>query len=157
MTSLFWKYGVNRMNLPYLDNHYKTTDLESAAEDWLLDSRKALLEAMNNGIVYFNESSKEKVDQHICELGGVDFLKRELTDIILRGEMRIDYLHRRDQEKYFGKFLLPWEPLCPICFIFDGVSTGNGEVYFKCRISKADKLAIDVHFERYTNSRYTTV
>lgn len=155
--TIYEKYGFNRMNLPYLDNHYKTTDLESAAEDWLLDSRKALLEALNNGIVYFNDSSKEKVNEHIREVGGIEFLKRELTDIILRGEMRIDYLYRRDQEKYFGKFLPPWKPLCPICFIFEGSSTKDGEVYFKCRISRAEKLAIDAHYERYTSSRYTTV
>lgn len=150
----FEKYGVNRMNLVYLEKGYKTTDLEDVAEDWLIDSRKALLEAMANGLVYFNPSSKEKVDTHVREVGGLDFLKREITEVVLTGEMKIDYLHKPEQLRYFGRYKSPWTPLCPICFIFDTSTYEGRPVYLKCRIDCKGRLAIDVHYQNRPSRMY---
>ena len=155
MTDLFYKYGVNRMNLRYGDEEFYTDNLEPAAEDWYLGIRKALLEAMDNGIVFFTESSKPKVLQHIKEVGGIEKMKEELRTIITKKYISVDVLRRGDQLTYFKSYVSPHRPLAPICFIFRGVVYGGEMVYFKCRITQFNKLGIDVHWAQYEYDQYT--
>lgn len=152
--TIYEKYGFNKMNLPYLEKSYKTTDLNDAAEEWMLGFRKALLGAMENGIIYFSPSSKEKVDCHVREVGGLGFLKREMTKIILTGEVRVDYLHEQDQRRVFGIFKHPWNLLCPIVFIFESSVYEGKPVYLKCRVASKDRLAVDVHYQNRTSRKY---
>ena len=67
MNRLFEKYGVNKMNLAYNfdEERYETNDLEGYRMTWYLELREAMVRASENGLVYFNESAKEKVAVYV--------------------------------------------------------------------------------------------
>ena len=142
MGRIFEKYGVNKMNLVYInkDDGYKTADLGPAAEKWLFDVRSMLVEALDNGVVYFHEGSKPKVNQFLKECGNLSVLQRELKEAILKGTLKVDAMHVSTQKELFGSYVLPWRPLCPVCYIFM-----YGGLYLKVRVARNDKLGIDVH------------
>ena len=147
MGKLFEKYGVNKMNLVYInkDDGYKTTDLGPAAEKWLFEVRPALVEALDNGVVYFHKGSKPKVDAFLKDCGNISVLKREVKEAILKGTLTVDAIHTSTQKELFGSYVLPWKPLCPVCYLFM-----YGGLYLKVRVARNDKLGIDVHRMKYT-------
>lgn len=148
MGKIFDNYGVNRMNLIYLKDCYKTSDLSPAAQEWFLNLRSNLIKALNNGLCYFNANSKGKVLSFIEKIDGVEQLRRFISEMILKDEVEVDYLHKPDQKTCFNKALEAWQPLCPIVYIFKNYHDGK-TVYLKVRVASNDKLGIDIHEANY--------
>ena len=155
--TLFEEYGVNRMNLRYdrSEERYITDDLEPHAESWYLDIRKSLYLAGRNGFVYFNESSRPKVDEYRKSTGSGAEFRKAVERILADGTLdSIDCIHEHDQIRLFHKFKAYWQPLAPVCYVFYGY-IGSQFVYLKARVSQNDKLRIDIHPARYAPSKIT--
>lgn len=157
MGKIFEKYGVNRINLVYEKDQYKTYGLAPVAEEWFAEVRQNLIKAADNGLAYFSKSSIEKVEAFREENDLLDLkeLKSLVKEIILQKEIVVDYLHYKTQKEIFGKIVNKDRPLCPLCYWFNGTMWRGRIIYLKVRVTADDRLGIDIHKAEYLFSSFS--
>ena len=137
------------MNLTYVNEKvgYNIKDVSPILKDWVDGIRPALYEALDNGVEYFNYSSIEKVKGFITKVGGYENFIKEVKKSISSENMKVDAIHQKDQKELFGQNIAPWKNFAPLCYIFHAYS--DGMVYFKVRITRKNKLGVDIHYAKY--------